>query len=105
MLLNRQFPKPLENQRDFGKVVKNKILGIDEEKKYDFNKLGNAHIYGKQFKLVSDSEDEESPDKAIDGLKLPEFFKAKVKIPDSIIKPIVDQKVQYMSRNDKMIEK
>ena len=54
-------PKP--NQRDFGKVVKNRILGIDEDNKFNFNKLGNAHIYGTQNKLVSDSEDEDSPNK------------------------------------------
>ena len=41
----------------------------------------------------------------VDELKLPTFFKPKIKIPDSILKPIADQKMQYNSRNDKMIEK
>lgn len=94
-----------KSHRDFGRVVKNKILGIDQNERYDFSKLGNAHIYGHQQKLIDDSNIDNANQEVDNELKLPAFYKQTINVPKTIVKSVNDHLSRYKSRNDKMKEK
>ena len=68
-------------------------------KKYDFRKLGNAHIYAEKPTNVEYKLSKAEEKRELSHYQIPASYSRKVDIPDSVVKPILDHRTQLRSRN------